>query len=142
MVQRLKSEEYNKRVNEIHKGSIIILSKYIKSDVKVFVKCVRCGYEFNIFPYNLLIKQKACDVCSGKIEKLNMKLQFESECLSEKYKLYKIEDIWERKKPGVYFIFNKNKVLCNIGKSKILRYSIDYYNIKKNMKHIHMQIIL
>ena len=119
MSQRLDSEEYNRRIKELHNGSIILLSKYIKSNIKVIAMCVKCGYKFNILPYNLIVKQKPCDICSGRVEKINKKLQFKNE--GHKYKLYEIDEIWENKNPGIYFIFNKDKVLCNVGKTKTLR---------------------
>jgi len=140
MTKKLDPDVYNRRVQERHGGSIILLSKYIKSGVMVDAMCTKCGYKFSILPHNLLLKQQPCNVCSGLLDKKKSKQTFLNEKQSEKYKLYKIEDIWEYS-AGIYFIFNKDKVLCNVGKTKNIRMRL-LNHIKNNSEYIYANYIL
>lgn len=117
MGKKLKHEEYLKRVKRRFGNEIVVIGQYVNSSTKIRVKHT-CGYEFDVFPTNLLFRSSVCPECSG----LNQKKQEKHirQEWNEKYGLHKIEDIWETR-PGIYFIFDKNKKLLYIGKATNIR---------------------
>lgn len=142
ITNRLNPKDYEIRVYEKHNGNIVLLSKYTKSTNKLLAMCVKCGYKFEIFPQNLLVKSEPCDFCAGRIEEFNRRMQIEREMITDKYKkFYEIKDIWENKKPGIYFLFNQDKVLCNIGSTVAIRSRVLQHK-KENKTYTYANYIL
>ena len=61
--RKTTTESFIKEINNLYSGEFTILSKFINSTTKIKVKHNKCGYIFDIVPYNLK-KRGRCPKCS------------------------------------------------------------------------------
>ena len=61
--QTLSHDEYLKRLKQIT-NSILPVDEYIKNDIPILHKCLKCNYEWEISPSSLVLERVGCPQCN------------------------------------------------------------------------------
>ena len=61
--QTLSHEEYLKRLKQIT-NSILPINQYVKNDVPILHKCLKCNYEWEVSPNSLISERVGCPKCN------------------------------------------------------------------------------
>lgn len=65
--QTLTPSQFKKRIDKINQGRYVILSRYVKCDDKLDVKCLKCNREFHPTGHNLLAGV-GCPFCNHAVK--------------------------------------------------------------------------
>lgn len=97
------NEEFLQKLKKIN-PNIELLEEYTKNNVKIEVKCKKCGYKWKVTPNKLLSSKSGCPKCAGQISMV-------TEQFREKLKSWNpnVTSIGEFKGVDV-----KTKIKCNI----------------------------
>ena len=116
MIVQGKAHVKNKMLKEIcEKEGFLIKEEYKGSNIKITMKHLECGHEFEVTPYSFLHVGTRCPKCkSSKGEKVIREyLKDKNIKFKEQYKIEKCKNI--RKLPFDFAVFdNKDNLLCLI----------------------------
>lgn len=84
-IRNITSQEYEKKLNDVHKGNIVMIGDFVNMNTKILHRCNKHNLEWEVTPYGVL-KSSGCKFCG--IEKCAKSRKL----TSEQYK----QDIFEK----------------------------------------------
>ena len=84
-IRNITSQEYEKKLNDVHKGNIVMIDDFVNMNTKILHRCNKHNLEWEVTPYGVL-KSSGCKFCGIEKCAKNRKLT------SEQYK----QDIFEK----------------------------------------------
>ena len=72
MGKRKTTEQYKTELKNVN-PNIICLEEYVNNKTKILHKCLKCGYEWKVFPSNILSNNSNCPNCAIERSKIRFK---------------------------------------------------------------------